>query len=384
MKKLSAIWTIAKKEFARFFKDKRMLMALFFPGIMIYIIYSFLGGTLMPSLNPSEDYTYRVCVVNSPIWLTEESLSLVGNFELQMEAEESVSGEQKVKDGELDAYLVFPNGFVLGGTDADGAPYTVRLYTNSADTESAMAGQLLTAFLSTLQYSEANFLLTPQDVATEGDLSAMMVSMIGPMLILAMMMTGCVAVAPESIAGEKERGTFATILATPVKRGYIAAGKVLSLAVISMLSGVCSCAGVVLSLPKLLGEDTISLSSLGYGFAEYASLFGIVLSSVLLMVALVSMLSAWAKSIKEATAMISPVMIIVLLVGIGSSFLPMNEWYFFCIPLLNSAAALGSVFSMATQPLFVVITVLTNLAVAGVLMWVLSRMFCSEKIMFTK
>ena len=91
-----------------------------------------------------------------------------------------------------------------------------------------------------------------------------------------------------------------------------------------------------------------------------------------------------AKSIKEATAMISPVMIIVLLVGIGSSFLPMNEWYFFCIPLLNSAAALGSVFSMATQPLFVVITVLTNLAVAGVLMWVLSRMFCSEKIMFTK
>ena len=60
MKKLSAIWTIAKKEFARFFKDKRTLFALFFPGIMIYIIYSFLGGTLMPSLNPSEDYTYRV------------------------------------------------------------------------------------------------------------------------------------------------------------------------------------------------------------------------------------------------------------------------------------------------------------------------------------
>jgi sodium transport system permease protein len=151
-----------------------------------------------------------------------------------------------------------------------------------------------------------------------------------------------------------------------------------------MLSGVCSCAGVVLSLPKLLGEDTISLSSLGYGFAEYASLFGVVLSSVLLMVAIVSMLSAWAKSVKEATAMVSPVMVIVLLVGIGASFLPMNEWYFFCIPLLNSAAALGGVFSMATQPLFVVITVLVNLVVAGGLMWLLSRMFCSEKIMFGK
>lgn len=384
MKKLSAIWTIAKKEFSRFFKDKRMLVALFFPGIMIYIIYSFLGGTLVPSLTPSEDYTYRVCVVNAPIWLTEESLSVVGNFDLQMAAEEVTDGEQKVKDGELDAYLVFPNGFVIGGTDADGAPYSVRLYVNSADTESAMAGQLLTAVISSVQYDAPRFFLTTQDVATEGDLSAMMVSMIGPMLILAMLMTGCMAVAPESIAGEKERGTFASMLITPVKRGYIAAGKVLSLAVISLLSGVCSCAGVVLSLPKLMGEDTISLSALGYGFAEYASLFGIVLSSVLLMVALVSMLSAWAKSVKEATAMISPVMIIVLLVGIGASFLPMNEWYFFCIPLLNSAAALGNVFSMSAQPLFVVITILTNLAVAGGLMWVLSRMFCSEKIMFGK
>ena len=382
MKKLSAIWTIAKKEFARFFKDKRMLMALFFPGIMIYIIYSFLGGTLVPALNPSEDYTYRVCVVNAPSWLTDDALSAIGKFDLQASETELADGERKVKDGELDAYLVFPNDFVLGGVN--GRLNEVKLYTNSADTESAMAGQLLTAALASAQYGAPNFLLVPQDVATEGDLSAMMVSMIGPMLILAMLMTGCVAVAPESSAGEKERGTFATMLITPVKRGYIAAGKVLSLSLISLLSGLCSCAGVVLSLPKLLGEDTISLSALGYGFAEYASLLGIVLSSVLLMVALVSMLSAWAKSIKEATAMISPVMIIVLLVGIGSSFLPMNEWYFFCIPLLNSAAALGSVFSMATQPLFVVITVLTNLAVAGVLMWVLSRMFCSEKIMFTK
>lgn len=382
MKKLSAIWTIAKKEFFRFFKDKRMLFALFFPGIMIYIIYSFLGGTLIPSLNPSEDYTYRVCVVNAPAWLTEDSLSVVGKFELQTSETELVDGEQKVEDGELDAYLVFPNDFALGGVN--GQLSEVKLYTNSADAESAMAAQLLTAALSSVQFGAPNFLLIPQDVATEGDLSAMLVSTVGPMLILAMLLAGCVSVAPESIAGEKERGTFAMMLVTPVKRGYLAAGKVISLSAISLLSGLCSCAGITLSLPKLVGEENLSLSALGYGFTEYASLFGIVLSSVLLLVSLVSILSAWAKSVKEATAMISPIMVIVLLVSLGTSFLPMNEWYFFCIPLLNSAAALGGVFSMATQPLFVVITVLINLAVAGVLMWVLSRMFSSEKIMFAK
>ncbi|MFR8333357.1 MAG: ABC transporter permease subunit [Oscillospiraceae bacterium] len=33
------------------------------------------------------------------------------------------------------------------------------------------------------------------------------------------------AVAPEAIAGEKERGTIATLLITPAKRGSIALGK---------------------------------------------------------------------------------------------------------------------------------------------------------------
>ncbi len=382
MKKFSTVWTIAKKEFSRFFKDKRMLVSLFLPGLLIYVIYSFLGGTLLSAMVPSEDYTYRVCVVNAPAWLTEEALSPYGDFDIENVSAPVKDGEQKVKDGVLDAYLVFPNDFVLG--DEGGELQEVKLYANSAETTSSMAAEYLTAALSSVQYGAPNFLLTPQDVATEADLSAMMVSMIGPMLVMVMLMTGCIAVAPESIAGEKERGSFATMLVTPVKRSYIAAGKVLSLSVISLLSGICSCTGVILALPKLIGEENISFAALGYGFLEFASLFGIVLSSVLVMVALVSILSAWAKNVKEATGMISPVMIVVLLSSFASSFLPMNEWYFFCIPLMNSAAALGGVFSMTAQPLFVVITVLVNLATAGLLMWALTKMFDSEKIMFGK
>ena len=102
------------------------------------------------------------------------------------------------------------------------------------------------------------------------------------------------------------------------------------------------------------------------------------------MVAVVSILSAWAKSVKEATAMISPVMIVVLVAALANTFLPMNEWYFFCIPILNSASALAALFSLSINPLFIVITILINLAVAGGLMFALSRMFCNEKIMFSK
>ena len=377
MKKFSAIWTIAKKEFSRFFKDKRMLATLFLPGLLIFAIYSFLGETVVNSMMPDENYAYKVCVVNAPDWL-EPTLDALGNFDVQTRTEELPEAEQMLKSKQLDAYLVFPNGFTLGQM------HEVKLYANSAETTSGMAAEYLTAALSAVQYGEPNFLLVSQDVATEADVSAMLVSMVGPMLILTLLMTGCVAVAPESIAGEKERGSFATMLVTPVKRSYIALGKVLSLSIISLLSGVSSCAGVLLSLPKLIGVDGLSLSALGFGIGEISALLGVVLSSVLIMVAIVSILSAWAKSVKEATALISPVMIVVVLSGVANTFLPMNEWFFFCIPLLNSSASLAAIFSLSMNPLFVIVTILVNLAVTALLMWLLAKMFSSEKIMFNK
>ncbi len=377
MKKLSAIWTIIKKEFSRFFKDKRMLATLFLPGLLIYAIYSFLGDTLVSSMMPDENYAYKVCVVNAPDWL-EPTLDALGNFDLQTRTEALPEAEQMLKNKQLDAYLVFPNGFSLGQM------HEVKLYANSAETTSGMAAEYLTAALSTAQYGSPNFLLVSQDVATEADVSAMMVSTIAPMLILSLLMTGCVAVAPESIAGEKERGSFATMLVTPVKRSHIALGKVLALSAISLLSGISSCAGLLLSLPKLMGLEGLSLSALGFGIGEISALVGVVLSSMLLMVAIVSMLSAWAKSVKEATALISPVMIVVLVSGVANSVLPMNEWFFFCIPLLNSSASLASIFSVAMNPLFVIITILVNLGATALLMWLLAKMFSNEKIMFNK
>jgi sodium transport system permease protein len=67
MNKLKGIWTIAKKEFHRFFHDKRILLSLFLPGLLIYVIYSFLGeGVLGNMTGVEEDYTYTMYAVNAP------------------------------------------------------------------------------------------------------------------------------------------------------------------------------------------------------------------------------------------------------------------------------------------------------------------------------
>ena len=40
------VLTIVKKEFARFFKDKRMVLTVFLPGLLIFALYSILGAVM--------------------------------------------------------------------------------------------------------------------------------------------------------------------------------------------------------------------------------------------------------------------------------------------------------------------------------------------------
>ena len=379
---MKTILTIIKKEFSRFFKDKRMLATLFLPGILIYFIYSMIGGMMGSWMGVEEDQTYHVCVVNCPDWLTEETLSPLGNFVIEVASEPHEDIPALLKDKTFNAYMVFPNDFNVQGGGEN--LQEVKLYQDSTDTVSLTAAQLLQALLSSMQYDAPKFLLTAEDIATEEDLSSMMLSLIGPMLVIVMLMTGCVAVAPESIAGEKERGTLATMLVTPVKRSRIAIGKVLALSAISVLSGLSSFIGIIFALPKLTQGLGMEFSMSAFGVGEYAALLGVVLSTVLVLVAAVSILSTLAKSVKEATAMVSPVMIVVMVVSLASSFLPSGKWYFSCIPLLNSAMTLGTVFSLAVNPLHVFLTIVVNLLVAFGFGFLLTKMFENEKIMFSK
>ena len=384
MNKLKGIWTIAKKEFHRFFHDKRILLSLFLPGLLIYVIYSFLGeGVLGNMTGVEEGYTYTMYAVNAPADLEMEfSLLQSQSFEITAAtADETETIQQKIKDQEVDILLVFPTDFSIGG-DVN-ALLQVDVYYNSIKTESAMAYSLVSAVFSGKQYGAPNFVMPVTDLSTEEDVSGMIISMIGPMLIMVFLFTGCIALAPESIAGEKERGSFATMLITPVKRSHIALGKILALSTLSLLSGICSALGLIFSLPKLLGSaEGIDINMAIYGFGDYMMLLGIILSTVLMMVGIVSVVSTFAKSVKEAAGMVGPLNILIMLMGMGTMFSSgADAWYWYLIPLFNSARALGGILSFSIQPLYVVITVVVNLACVAGLSVALAKMFDSEKIM---
>ena len=105
--------------------------------------------------------------------------------------------------------------------------------------------------------------------------------------------SGCMGVAPESIAGEKERGTIATLLVTPMNRGQLAIGKVISLGVIALLSGLSSFIGTFASLPSLMGGADTGMDASIYGVTDFVMLFGVILSTVLLIVGLICVISTF-------------------------------------------------------------------------------------------
>lgn len=378
---MKTILTIMKKEFARIFKDKRLVLSLILPGVLIYCIYSLLGSLIGNMFTPGADQTYKIAVVDLPASF-EADFGAVPSVTLEkISKDELENAKQRVTNGEIDAVADFSAYTAAAGGTAGANGSSVAIYFNSTETNSSAAQSIVYAIVSARQTT--NFTIAAQDIASDKDVSSMMLSMIAPMLLVTFIYAGCMSLVPESIAGEKERGSFATMLVTPVKRSHIALGKILSLSAASLISAACSFAGIVLSLPKLFQSEGsgLNFSAASYGVSDYLLLLFVIIATTLVIVALMSLLSTLAKSVKEATSYVGPLMIIILVAAMGNMFLgdKIGSWAYF-VPILNSVKAMSEIFSSAAKTWQVLTAALTNFAAAGALSFALAKMFDSEKI----
>ena len=133
------------------------------------------------------------------------------------------------------------------------------------------------------------------------------------------------------------------------------------------------------------GEEMGVVDASIYGITDYLWILGVILSTVLLFVSLISVLSALSKSVKEAASLVTPIMLLVMLVGVSGMFGSGTvEPVMHLIPVYNSVQCISGIFSMSYEPVSVIITMVTNVALAGVMVAVLTKVFNSEKIMFNK
>lgn len=186
-------------------------------------------------------------------------------LDYQPSSDENITDIQdSLRTKQADLLICFPQDFsqLIAQYDlSSGLPApNVELFFNSSNTESVALYSLITEILDTYESSLTNKFDVNSpiaediiyDLSTDEDTYGQILSLLMPLLLMVFIFNGCVQVAPESIAGEKERGTIATILVTPVKRNHLALGKLLALTIISFASGISSLIGIILSLPKII------------------------------------------------------------------------------------------------------------------------------------
>lgn len=386
---MNNIFAILKKELRRFFTDKRMLLSLFLPGILIFIIYTAMGSVFSNFFNPSDDYNYIVYIDN-PV----EEFNVINTsspYKIEIKNFNNLSNEEKenykndIKNEKIDLLICFESDFY--NKLNNGEKPNVEIYYLSTSTASSTIYnyyfQTLNNNSMTINYnyfvnqnSDINY-----DLSTDEDKSKVIITMVLPFILVIMLFAGCMNVTTESIAGEKERGTIATLLVTPVKRSEIALGKILALSVTSIVSSITSFLGLALSLPKLLqGTGDITLSM--YGISTYIYVLLIIIVITILFTTLLSIVSCFSKSIKEANQYATPLMFLIMAISGSTYFISNNNWYLYLIPIFNSINCLSEIFSLNFNLVNFLITIISNIVYISLGVFVVTKMFDNEKVMF--
>ncbi len=418
------IWTIVKKELARVFTDKGMILSLFLlPPLTIYLIYGLMGMSAEKESNKSEKYIASVYVVNAPeqFVIEEDTIISLKDFINNLKTDEAflnsynnsfvINGNvtyinesefdeyfQKLKNEEIDLIIKFPSDFAGKVELNDANKPNIQLFYNVNKTYSEKTFSDFSVALSQYQTHIAStrvdldqlivFNSIPENTGDVKKQQGSILGMILPMLLIIYLFTGAMSIGMESVAGEKERGTIATLLVTPVKRSELAIGKIISIAIIAVLSSIASFLGLVAVMPQFakIGGDADVFGGLSYGITDFVMLFMVMFTAVLMFVSMIVIVSTYAKSTKQAGTLITPLLLIVM----GSGFFNMftmditDNIIYYLIPVYNISLSLKAIFQFDMGIINWLITVISTFVYTVIFIFLIQKMFKSEKIMFNK
>lgn len=392
MKKMRKTLAVFKKELRRFFSDKRMLMALILPGLLVFLIYYFLPDLYATSLSPnlSEDYVANIAISDNYDENNEQSsllegaiLSVFENLDyaspniVEFALEEESQIKDKLVKKEIDLMVVFDDNFehIIFNEISVSKPNIDILY-NSSSGESAYIYSLVLSISEQLYQSfTINYQINP-DVGEQNYAIMQVVAIILPMLTISMIFSSTLQVCPEAIAGEKERGTLSSILVTPIKRSEFALGKILALILVSLVSGTITGAGLLISLPRLYG----SMGSFSMPPSSYILLFLVLLTLVVFFVNVAMCISTFAKSIKEATSYLGPLLVVFMVIAMLPGFIDVSNIGFAFVPILNVSYVMSSIVYGTVDIMYLAFALLSNIIFSLIFIFIDVKLFKSESV----
>lgn len=160
------------------------------------------------------------------------------------------------------------------------------------------------------------FSLAFKNVASKKQMGAFIIGLMVPVIFVVMVAVGCFYPAIDAIAGERERGTWETLMSTAASRTSIAAAKYLYVASMGGIAGGLNVTAVLLTMKPIFGqllaesgksiEFTVPLAAIPLLAAAATLLAGFIAAGMMVF-------AAFARTFKEGQAMITPFYLVTLL-----------------------------------------------------------------------
>lgn len=402
---MKSIKEIFNKEMARVFRDKKMVFSVFFLPVILMIGIMYLMSQMITGME--DDITKHQSVVyiqNEQASFANFLESIDADYEIHMiDKSKRKEAEEKIRDGEADLLIEFPEKMdetIKNYKAGDKVPQIKTFYNPSEEYSNAAykeislevleayrqsllterVGDLNKIAVFTVNSDNEDMIIQDDDKASGKALGTML-----PYFITILLFAGAMGIGTDMIAGEKERGTMASLLVAPIKRSSIVLGKVFALMALSGISSIIYVGAMVAFMPlmskSMLGTSGENLN-INLTAGQITMLAVLLIGVAFLYSTMIALTSVFAKTIKEATSYVMPLYMVVLVVGLMTMFTTgdvKGEMYY--IPIYNISLALKGILSHEVTMGQYGVTVAMTFAVGFLLVGIIVRAFKSEKVM---
>jgi len=302
--------------------------------------------------------------------------------------------EKSVRSGDHDVILVIDKGYAKDFARGVGAD--VKLYLDRSRTTAAGRTRKVRGLISAHGSRIASFRLLARgvapgimqpiavaevDLATPRSHSANLLHVVGLFVILAVFV-GSMQVAIDAMAGERERGSLEALLLNPVAPMTLVVGKWLVALIFGAASALLTLVLTGLILPAVPLE-TIGLS-LQLGAVEGALIALLVLPLAPLAAAAQLLVSAFARSFKEAQTYLSLLLFVPMVPGLIAQVLGLRTaMWMLPIPALSQQTLIGDLLrGDPVTPLAIIVSAASSLLLSWLCLRITARLLTREGIIF--
>ncbi len=398
---------IFKKEFDRVFKDRKLVFSLFIlPAIIMVGLYSLIGNLASGINRDIKEHVSIVYMQNTP----DDIKALISQTGYDKTADitflaKDATGIDKIEadilEGNADLLVTFDDGFtdkIAKFKNGDAVP-GIKVGVNTAKDYSSQAYQNFTSYIAN-PYKEAIianriggaeqlkvFDVNLNRIVNEDEENGQFLAMLIPYLITFLIFASAMSIVIDAIAGEKERGTMARLLLTPLKRRNLAIGKIIALAALSIISAIVYALSMVVAMPMMMKTVTGGAAvdfSIHISPAQILMLVVLLIMLAYLYVSLIAALSIRAKDVKTASSLVSPLYIVIMVAALTTMFTTSKTPadYVFMIPVYGTALSVQKIMTNSLEATQFLFSFLGNFVLAALCTFSVTKSFNSEKVMF--